>query len=266
MPSIKGLSLPSMTTLDALSWPAVRDYLEQDDRVMIVFGSTENNGPHLPLGSDTLAAEAVAEEAARRTGVLTAPTIPWGNSSVNMGFAGTIALDPRLLADLVAGICTSLAFHGFRRFVVVSGHYGNVWPVASVAETLRDRGLLVAQLDLWRTVERDCRDLAVTRAMPFGHGGEMMTSVVTAAGGQPDPARVTIELPEEDYGLKYYRSYPAVMGFTAWDEVTESGGVGDPTGATEEAGKEAIERVAAVLVELLDDMKTAPLPEVRRYD
>lgn len=254
-----------MTRLDTLPWPAVREYLEQDDRVIIVFGSTENNGPHLPLGSDTLAAAAVAEEAAERTGVLIAPTIPWGNSSVNMGFAGTIALDPRLLADLVGGICLSLAFHGFRRFAVVSGHYGNVWPVASVAESLRDAGNLVAQLDLWRTIERDCRDLAVTTAMPFGHGGEVMTSVVSAAGGTLDNSRLTVEVPDEAYGLKYYRSYPEVMGFSAWDEVSQSGGVGDPRAATAEAGREAIMRVASVLVELLEDMKAAPLPAVRRY-
>jgi creatinine amidohydrolase len=254
-----------MTRLDALSWPAIREYLERDDRAIVVFGSTENNGPHLPLGSDTLAADAVAEEAARRTGVLVAPTIPWGNSSVNMGFAGTITLEPRLLEALVGGICSSLAFHGFRRFAVVSGHYGNVWPVASVAETLRDQGLLVAQLDLWRTVERDCRDLAVTSKMPFGHGGEMMTSVVTAAGGEPDSDRVTVELPDEAYGLKYYRSYPAVMGFSAWDEVSEFGGVGDPTAATAEAGREAVNRVASALVELLEDMKDAPLPAVRKF-
>jgi creatinine amidohydrolase len=269
MPSIKrasgAVSFPRMTLLDTLSWPAVREYLERDDRVIIVFGSTENNGPHLPLGSDTLAAEAVANEAAARTDVLIAPTIPWGNSSVNMAFAGTITLEPRLLAELVGGICSSLAFHGFRRFAVVSGHYGNVWPVASIAETLRDRGLLVAGLDLWRTVERDCRDLAVTRAMPFGHGGEMMTSVVTAAGGRPDAERETVELPDEDYGLKYYRSYPAVMGFSAWDDVTRSGGVGDPRAASEEAGRTAIDRVASVLVELLEDMRTAPLPEVRDF-
>ena len=255
-----------MTNLDALSWPAVREYLEHDDRAIIVFGSTENNGAHMPLGSDTIAAEAVAQEASKRTGVLVVPTIPWGNSSVNMGFAGTITLDPRLLVDLLAGICQSLAFHGFRRFAIVSGHYGNVWPVASVAEILRDRGVVVAQLDLWRTVERDCRDLARTRQMPFGHGGEMMTSVVIAAGGSVDVTRAAIELPEEGYGLKYYRTYPEVMGFSAWDEVSRSGGVGDPSAASREAGREAIERVADVLVTLLEDLREAPLPTIRRFD
>jgi creatinine amidohydrolase len=255
-----------LNRLDQIGWPSVRDYLVHDDRVILVFGSTENNGPHLPLGSDSLAAESVAQAAAQRTGVLIAPTIPWGNSSVNMAFAGTITLDPRLLIELLVGVCSSLAFHGFRRFAIVTGHYGNVWPVASAAETLRDRGLLVAQVDLWRTIEKYCRDLPLTTRFPFGHGGEMMTSVVMAAGGGVVSERMVVELPEDSFGLKYYRSYPEVMGFSGWDDVSRSGAVGDPTAASAEAGREALERVTNVLVDLLADLSVAPLPPVRRFD
>jgi len=249
--------------LDELTWPAVREYLARDDRAILVFGSIENNGPHLPLGSDTVAAEAVARRASEQSGVVLLPTIPWGNSSVNMAFSGTIAIEPGLSAELLRGICTSLSVHGFNRFAVVTGHYGNVWPVASIAETLRDQGILLAQLDLWRAIEKHCRDLVATTKLPFGHGSEMMTSVVLAAGGAVDPSRMTVELPGESYALKYYRSYPEVMGFAAWDDVTESGGVGDPTGASEAAGAEALERVTAILVELLDDLRDAPLPSRR---
>jgi creatinine amidohydrolase len=246
--------------------PDIRSYLERDDRVILPFGSIENNGPHLPLASDTIAADAVAQEASRRTGVALAPTIPWGSSSVNMGFAGTMTLSTSLLEQLIEELCRSLALHGFRRFVVISGHYENVWPAASAAERLRDRGLLVGQVDLWRTVEKHCRDLARTRAMPFGHGGELMTSVLL--GADPESVkrdRMAPETPPESYGLKTYRSYPEVMGFAAWDEVSESGSVGDPREATEEVGREVISRVAAIVVELLEDLRQAPLPAVRPW-
>jgi creatinine amidohydrolase len=183
-----------------------------------------------------------------------------------MGFAGTVALSPNLLASVLEELCASLAVHGFRRFAVVTGHYGNVWPAAHAAETLRDRGLLVAQLDVWRSVEKLARDLAVTRAMPFGHGGEVMTSLLLAASPQlVRRERMTVELPEESYGLKYYRSYPEVMGYAAWDEVSESGAVGDPNAASAEAGRAAIDRVAGLLVELLDDLRQAPLPAARGW-
>jgi creatinine amidohydrolase len=251
--------------LELLSPPAVREYVARDDRVILPVGSTENNGPHLPLATDTLAAEAVAEGAARRIGVLVAPPVPWGNSSVNLAFPGTIALDPELLAHIVESICVSLAEHGFRRFAIVSGHYGNVWPIASIAEVLRDRGLLVAQLDLWRAVEKLCKDLVSEEAvMPFGHGSELMTAVALAiVADAVERDRMVIEVPDETYGLKYYRSYPEVMGFAAWDEISRSGAVGDPTRATAEVGREALTRIASLLVELLDDMRDAALPSAR---
>jgi creatinine amidohydrolase len=251
--------------LEILSPPAVREYVGHDDRLILPVGSTENNGPHLPLATDTFAAEAVADEAAAKTGVLVAPAVPWGNSSVNLAFPGTVALEPDLLARIIESICVSLAEHGFRRFAIVTGHYGNVWPVASIAELLRDRGLLVAQLDLWRAVEKLCKDLVTEGAvMPFGHGGELMTSVALAvAGGAVERERMVVEVPKETYGLKYYRSYPEVMGFAAWDEISRSGAVGDPTRATAEVGREALTRTASLLVELLEDMRDATLPAAR---
>lgn len=256
---------PSRCRLEILSPPAVREYIRRDDRIILPVGSTENNGPHLPLATDTLAAEAVAEQAAERAGVLVAPAVPWGNSSVNRAFPGTVVIEPDLLARIVESICVSLAEHGFSRFAIVTGHYGNVWPVASIAELLRDRGLLVAQLDLWRAVEKLCKDLVTEGAvMPFGHGGELMTSVALAvAGGTVERERMVVEIPEETYGLKYYRSYPEVMGFAAWDEISRSGAVGDPTRASAEVGREALARTSSLLVELLNDMRDTTLPAAR---
>jgi creatinine amidohydrolase len=249
-----------------LSPPDVRGYLARDDRVIIPFGAIENNGPHLPLVSDTVAAQAVADAASSSTGVVVAPAIPWGASAVNMGFPGTITLEPRVLERIVEGVCLSLAFHGFRRFAIVSGHYENVWPAASAAETLRDRGLLVAQLDLWRLVKKLCRDLAVTDQMPFGHGGEVTTSVILASAPELVARdRMEAEIPPDGYGLKYYRTYPEVMGFAAWDEVSRSGSVGDPTAASADAGGEVIGRVAETLAELLADMREADLPPPREF-
>jgi creatinine amidohydrolase len=245
----------------------VRRYLEHDDRIVIPFGSIENNGPHLPLATDLLVANAVAHRSAGETGVVVAPAIPWGLSSVNMGFAGTMTVSSPTCQRLIVELCASLAFHGFRRLALVSGHYNNVWPAAAAAEELRDRGLLVAQLDVWRTVEHLCRDLAVSHELPFGHGSEIMTSVLLSLA--PDsvrPERMAKELPPEDYGITYYKSYPRVMGYAAWDEVTQSGLVGDPTHATAEVGEEVVRRLAGELSRLLRDMVDAPVPTERSFE
>ena len=74
------------------------------------------------------------QEVSREAGVLIAPIIPWGISSVNAGFAGTVCLHPTTLSRVFENICTSLAYHGFRRFLVIAGHYENAWPLAASAE------------------------------------------------------------------------------------------------------------------------------------
>jgi hypothetical protein len=133
-------------------------------------------------------------------------------------------------------------------------------------EELRDRGMLVAQLDVWRSVEKLCRDLAVSHELPFGHGSEVMTSVMlSVAKSSVRPERMAKELPSESYGIAYYKSYPRVMGYSAWDDVTQSGLVGDPTHATSEVGDEVVPRLTAELSQLLRDMAEAPIPTERSF-
>lgn len=254
------LSLEQMTPED------VRQYLEDDDRIVIPFAAIENNGPHLPLATDLLVALEVARRCSREANVVVGPAIPWGLSSVNMAFAGTMTVSSPTAQRLIVELCASLAFHGFRRFALVTGHYNNVWPAAAAAEELRDRGLLVAQLDVWRAVEHLCRDLAVTREMPFGHGGEVMTSVLLSVAPELVRSdRMIKEIPPEEYGITYYRSYPRVMGYAAWDDVTQSGLVGDPTNASSEVGDEVVSRLTAALSRLVRDMAHAQLPKKRCF-
>ena len=247
--------------LESLTPAEIASYLERDTRIILPFGATENNGPHLPIATDSLVAEAVSYLAAARTGVLVCPTVSIGNSSVNMGFPGTLTFSPPTCEAVLTDICTSLKQHGFERIAIVSGHYGNVWPVANVAETVRDQlGLEIVQLDFWRCVEAECRDLAVTRMYPFGHGGEVMTSIIMyLAPHLVREDQIGVREPSDPDGpaLKYYRTYPGRMGYAAWDEVTESGAVGDARGATPAAGEIAMRRVADLLVDLLDDMDAA---------
>jgi creatinine amidohydrolase len=244
----------------------IREYLTRDDRIILPFGSIENNGPHLPLATDLVAAVALAEGASRASGVLIAPPIPWGVSSVNMAFAGTMTLSPETCERIVTELCMSLAFHGFRRIVVICGHSSNVWSAANAAELLRDRGVLVAQLDVWRCVEKLCTDLASTDAHPFGHGSEMMTSVMLSVAPRlVHSDRMKPEMPVDSFGLKYYGTYPRIMGFAAWDDVSTSGSIGDPRAADAKFGAEAMQRMTGELVELLEDMRSASLPSERTF-
>jgi creatinine amidohydrolase len=56
--------------LQELTWLEVRDHLTRDDIALVPIGSTEQHGPAGTLGVCTYVAIGLAEDAARRTGVL----------------------------------------------------------------------------------------------------------------------------------------------------------------------------------------------------
>ncbi|MGB9722585.1 MAG: creatininase family protein [Chloroflexia bacterium] len=121
--------------LAEMTWKEVADYLERDDRIIVPVGSTEQHGPRAVIGTDHLVPAGIAREAGRRSGVLVAPTLPYGMSLHHMAFPGTISLRPSTLLQVTFDLLASLARHGFRRILLLNGHGGNT-PVltAGIAE------------------------------------------------------------------------------------------------------------------------------------
>ena len=105
---------------DNLSSPAIRAMAAQEAIVLIPLGSTEQHGPHLPVGTDAILATFFAEEAAKKLNemgkpCLVAPTIAPANSMHHMNFAGSISLEPQTYMNQLQEICRAIARHGFRR-------------------------------------------------------------------------------------------------------------------------------------------------------
>jgi creatinine amidohydrolase len=111
--------------LPHLTWPEVRAHLARSTTVILPFGALEQHGPALPLGTDTFGAIAVARAAARESGALCAPTVFPGLSAHHMTFPGTITFSEETFSGVVMDTASSLARHGFRRFVLANHHDGN---------------------------------------------------------------------------------------------------------------------------------------------
>ncbi|MEM4581440.1 MAG: creatininase family protein, partial [Candidatus Korarchaeum sp.] len=161
--------------LHEMRWPDVQDYLREDDRVMVPLGSTEQHGRHAPLGTDSLLAIALAEEASERTGVVIAPPLWYGWSPHHMVAPGTVSVRPEVLIEVLFDIVRSLSRHGFRNFVLINGHRLANLPWIQIAAERAQRELkvnalifdpLYMSIDLRRSVEFG----------PFGHGDDMETS------------------------------------------------------------------------------------------
>src|SRR5947207_14579508 len=68
-------------TLASLTWPAVRDLPAEQTVAVLPTGAIEAHGPHLPLGTDIVIAEAMARAGAERLAgrglhVLVLPSLP----------------------------------------------------------------------------------------------------------------------------------------------------------------------------------------------
>ena len=217
-----------------LTWTEVRELAPQVKVVLLPVGSCEQHGHGMALATDiTLAAE-VCREVSRRLypSVLVAPPLPWGLSDHHLGFPGTISLHPETFYVVIRDVITSLLGHGFRRFLLVNGHGGNIALDDVVCVRLRretDVDFVAALTYFLLSPE------------PVGHAGEVEASYALALAPElVKPARLTPGHPVG--GLPDLA--PAVVPW-AFHEMTQTGNIGDPTLATAEQGR-------ALLAPMLD--------------
>ena len=106
------------------NWMQIERYLEEDDRVVLPLGSTEQHG-YLSLGVDVILAERVSVEAAEPLGVPVLPALPFGLTPYFAAYPGSPSLRVETYIAVVGDLLDSLHGQGFRRFLLVNGHGGN---------------------------------------------------------------------------------------------------------------------------------------------
>ena len=118
---------------DNLTSPEIAKLAENNAIVLIPTGSTEQHGPHLPVGTDAILATWMAERTAQtltEKGIpaVVAPTFAIANSMHHMNFAGSLSLSPRTYIQVLQEQCRAIAAHGFKRIAIINGHGGNTAP------------------------------------------------------------------------------------------------------------------------------------------
>jgi creatinine amidohydrolase len=109
--------------LQDLSWQEVDDFRRQETGpILIPVGSVEQHGLHLPVGTDSMVAIRLAEEAAQGSNAIVTPPIWFGWSPHHLALPGTISIRAEVLIEVVFDVFASLATHGFNRFIVINGH------------------------------------------------------------------------------------------------------------------------------------------------
>lgn len=150
------------------------------DTVIIPVGATEGYGPHLPMGSDILVAQKIAELAAKQVNAMIGPSIEIGESYSLGNFPGTICLKPDTWAHVFHDVMESLVKWEFKNFMIINGHAGNVPLVGHVVRTMQDKyDIKCAQIDWWRFTQAKGEGILENSGwMAHGHASECGTSVL----------------------------------------------------------------------------------------
>ncbi|MEV6542048.1 mycofactocin biosynthesis peptidyl-dipeptidase MftE [Streptomyces sp. NPDC051665] len=214
------------TELAHTAWPDV----PPDALVLLPIGSTEQHGPHLPLDTDSVIAEAVARRAATALpAALVAPTLPYGASGEHAGFPGTVSIGHEALCAVLVESVRSLSLWA-GRIVLVNGHGGNTATLDTALRMLRTEG----------------HDVAWTGcAVPGGdaHAGRTETSVMLHLA--PEQARLEVAVAGDTRPLAALLPELMAHGVRA---VSPSGVLGDPTGASTAEGRRATDAMVSAAV------------------
>ncbi|WP_408960587.1 creatininase family protein [Natrinema sp. 74] len=218
----------------------------ETDLALLPVGSTEQHGPHAPLGTDTLNAEAVADAAAERYEgtVAVAPAVPVGIAEEHRQFTGTLWTSESTFKAYVRDIVGSLSHHGVDRIVLVNGHGGNTSALQDVTGQITRHDDAYAVPFTWF-------DEVGEHSSRMGHGGPLETALVQYA----NPSAVREDHLEEaaENGSDRWGDWQGRVNL-AFDsaEFTENGVVGDPREASAELGEKLLDAAADALVALLE--------------
>jgi len=212
-------------------WPTV----PSGPLVLVPLGSLEQHGPHLPLNTDSVIAQAVAHGAAAalspgaKCPALIAPTLSYGASGEHAGFRGTVSIGCEALHAVLVETVRSLALWA-GRVIFVNGHGGNTATLADAGSQLRAEGHDIA----WT-----CCDVPGGDA----HAGRTETSVMLHLA----PADVRMDAAVVGDTRPLSAVMPDLMAHGV-RVISPSGVLGDPTGASADEGAEIMAAMVSATV------------------
>lgn len=236
--------------MPSMSSTAIEEAIRSGSRTAIVVaGSVEQHGPHLPTETDSIYGREIAlRVAARLGGTLVAPVILPGVSDHHLGFAGTFTIPPELLFLQVEAFLTSLAGMGVERVVLTSSHGGNFIPLDGAMPRLAahaaEHGITILPvLDLFAFVAA-LRKVPAERGLDQGLSAVQADLIETSIMLHLRPDAVRMDLAEVGHMEDFDVDEMFRVGLRT---ITANGILGDPRGATAELG----EAIVAELEEYL---------------
>ena len=232
-PAARPLRIKEMTPT------AIRDAARANPRLIVPIGTCEQHGAHLPVGSDTIVVERLADDLSMRLGMLIAPTIEFGvNDSMSRIMPGGASVRRKTLRRWINDLLGDWEKLELDDILIIT--MNGFAPHTEALGTVLTRRARIRVLDVLGGVEFG--DLIEHPDDPV-HGGELDTSLVMYI--RPDLVQIghAADYILPDSYLRRYRRGAAVVV-----PAGSPGSVGRPSSASPEKGKRLYEFILAQVV------------------
>ncbi len=236
-----------------MTWDRVRERIDGGAVALLPVGAaSKQHGLHLPLDTDRIQAEWLAEQLAQRVDALIWPTVTYGHYPAFTEYAGSVSLSSSVFAAMVREIATSILAQGCRALLVLDTGLSTIGPVGSALDGLAGtRHLRIHEGTRYREASP-----RLAMQAHGSHADELETSLMLALA----PHLVDMTRAEASPSARAAVAGPLTPTDPASPNYSRSGSYGDPTLATREKGEillaavvdDIAEQAAAFLAALAD--------------
>lgn len=239
------------------SYTEIQRTAKKDGSVLVVpVGSIEQHGHHLPVATDTILVDAMAnggsEQISDEIPILVVPPIWSGFSPHHLSFGGTLSLEFDHLRSVLEDVALTGIENGFDAVCFVNGHGGNTSLIDAAVSTVgTSTDAEVLGTTYFALATEKIESFRESEIGGMAHGGEYETSLMLHL--RPDlvsddePPAATVWDEHYAWGGSDLLEGSSLSVYRGFDEYSESGAIGSPELASAEKGARIYETVTEEL-------------------
>jgi len=230
--------------LENLTWVEAEKVIKKCKIILIPLGArTKEHGPHMPLNTDWIIAEYLANRVASEVPVILMPTIQYGYYPSFLEYPGSVSLKLNTFKEMVKDICISMSNYGIKKFYVLNTGVSTIYGLKMAAEELRERGIEMRYTDILKALS------SVEKEISEQEGGTHADEIETSMMLYIKPEVVDMSKAVKDYHPMKGRGLTRNPEKKDAGAYSPSGIFGDATLASAEKGKIIVENLVKYIID-----------------